>query len=108
MNILEINIENPIKFKEFIKIKDSIKKSNGYDFLIIDFGKHNFKSIEVIQYFKEEFEKLETELRKFKKIAIIHPPEYRNESSEINLYDFFTSKNDAIKWFSKFSQLESH
>ena len=98
MNILEIKLKNPIDFKEFNKIKTSLTKSSDFNFLIIDFDKHNFASIDVIKYFKEEFKKLELELRKFQKIAFIHPPEYSNKSNEPNFYELFTSKNDAIEW----------
>ena len=74
-------------------------QSNQYDFLLINFGNHNFASLEVMKHFKERFKQLETEFRKFQKIAFIHPPEYKNESREPSFYNYFTSKDEAIKWF---------
>ncbi len=42
---------------------------------------------------------LEIQLLKFEKIAVIHPPEYFNESSEPEKYNYFTSRNEAKEWF---------
>lgn len=75
--------------------------AENYSFLIIDSGKHDFVSINIIKYFRDEMQNLEPQLLKFEKIALIHPPKYSNESSNPDLYDYFSSIVDAKKWFLK-------
>jgi hypothetical protein len=99
MNILEITLENPIGYAEIVRLKSEIETGRDYYFLIIDSGKHEFVSLDVIKYFRTQMQTIETELSKFEKIALIHPPEYRNESSEPERYNYFTSKVEAKEWF---------
>ncbi len=99
--ILEIELKNPLGYYEIMSLKSEIMTAKNYNFLIIDIGKHDFASINVIKYFKEQLLIMEPQLLKFEKIALIHPPEYRNESSNPEIYDYFTSKVEAKKWFLK-------
>lgn len=99
MNILEITLENPIGYTEIVRLKSEIKTGKNYIFLIIDTGKHEFISLDVIKYFRKQMQTIETQLFKFEKIALIHPPEYRNESSKPEKYNYFTSRVEAKEWF---------
>lgn len=99
MNILEITLENPIGYTEIVRLKSEIDTGRNYNFLIIDSGKHEFVSLDIIKYFRTQMQTIETQLSKFEKIALIHPPEYRNESSEPEKYNYFTSKVEAKEWF---------
>ncbi|MCJ8292445.1 MAG: hypothetical protein HRT58_21360 [Crocinitomicaceae bacterium] len=99
MKILEITLENPISHTEIIRLKSEIETGRNYHFLLIDTGKHEFISLGVIKYFREQMQSMETHLLTFEKIALIHPPEYRNESSEPERYNYFTSRVEAKEWF---------
>ncbi len=101
MNILEIKLKNPIDYDEIESLKTKLATAKNHDFLIIDTGKHSFVSIIILKYFKEQMLSLEPYLLNFKKIAFIHPPQFRNTSSNQKIYEYFTSKVEAKKWFSK-------
>jgi hypothetical protein len=101
MRVLEINLKNPIGLDEIDDFKNELSKSEDYDFLIIDTGTHGFEAIEVIKYFKDQFVALESRLSTFKKIALIRPTQYKNQSTNPEVYDFFDSKEEAKKWFLK-------
>lgn len=100
-NVLEIIIKNPIGYDEIAYLKSQIMIAKNFSFLIIDTGKHDFVSINIIKHFRAQMQSLEPQLLEFEKIALIHPPEYRNESTNPELYDYFTSIIDAKKWFLK-------
>lgn len=101
MDILEISLENPIGYTEIVHLKSELEAVENCRFLIIDSGKHEFVSLNVIKYFREQMKTLETQLLKFKKIALIHPPEFWNESSDPEKYNYFTSRVKAKAWFSE-------
>ena len=101
MNILEINLKNPINHNVINELKAKLVDSSKFDLLIIDTGKHDFTSIDVIKYFRQQMESLETELLTFKKTALIHPPQYKNKSCNPKKYNYFTSKTNAKKWLFK-------
>ena len=90
MEILEIQIENPIDFEGFQTLKSKVENSIHHNFLLIDFGNHDFKSIAVIKHFKEGLKSIESSLLKYKRIAFIHPPQFRNESTIPNIFNYFT------------------
>lgn len=100
-NILEILISNPIGYNEIEHVKSQILNTENYSFLIIDTGRHDFVSIDIMKYLKDQLQQLESQLKKFKKIALIHPPKYWNESSNPEMYEYFTSIVEAKKWFLK-------
>lgn len=99
MNILEITLENPIGYTEIVRLKSEIETGRNSNFLIIDSGKHEFVSLDIIKYFRTQMQTIAIQLSKFEKIALINPPEYRNESSEPEKYNYFTSKVEAKEWF---------
>ena len=101
MNLLEINLEKPIGHDEVIRLRSELISAKRHDFLIIDTGVHDFLSLKVIKHLRDQLSDLEPCLTKFKKIALIHLPQYKNESSSPNKYNFFPSKEDAMKWFLK-------
>ena len=101
MNLLEIKLENPIGHDEVIRLRSELISAKRQDFLIIDTGAHDFLSIKVIKHLRDQLFDLEPCLTKFKKIAFIHPPQYFNESNKPVKFNFFTSKEDAIKWLLK-------
>jgi len=98
-NILEISLRNPIGYDEIADLKSQLMIAENYSFLVIDTGKHDFVSINIIKHFREQMQVLEPQLLKFEKIALLHPPEYRNESSNPKMYQYFTSIIEAKKWF---------
>ena len=100
MKILEIHLENPIDFHGFEIIKTQVEKSKHHNYLLINFGKHEFKSISVMKYFRERLKSIEYSLMQFKKIAFIHPPQFMTQSDNPEIFEYFTSKTSAIKWFS--------
>lgn len=99
MNILEITLVNPIGYNEIERLTSEIQTCEKLDYLIIDTGKHDFVSVGVIKYFREQMQTLKTQLLNFKKIALIHPPDYKNKSSEPEIYNYFTSRDEAKDWF---------
>jgi len=103
MNLLEINLEKPIGHDEVIRLRSELISAKRHDFLIIDTGVHDFLSLKVIKHLRDQLSDLEPCLTKFKKIALIHPPQYHNESIDSGTSIFFTSKEDSLKWFLKIS-----
>lgn len=101
MNLLEIKLENPIGHDEVIRLRSELISAKRHDFLIIDTGAHDFLSIKVIKHLRDQLSDLEPCLTKFKKIALIHLPQFINESCNPDKYNFFISKEDATKWFLK-------
>ena len=102
MEILEIELKNPISFNEINRFRIKLlNDENGFDFLIVNTGAHDFESVQVIKYFRDQFELLKDQLSKFKKIALIRPSAYANESTNPEIYNFFDSKEEAEQWFLK-------
>ena len=99
MSILEIKLKNPIGFEAVDQFKLELMKSEHFEFLIIDTGAHDFEAVEVIKYFRDQFDGLEKRLIRFKKIALIRPAQYKNESTDPKKYDFFDSIENAKLWF---------
>jgi hypothetical protein len=98
MNLLEIKLENPIGHDEVIRLRSELISAKRHDFLIIDTGAHDFLSINVIEHLRDQLSDLEPCLMKFKKIALIHLPQYLKECSNPDKYNFFTSKENATEW----------
>ena len=104
MNILEIKLENPIGLDEVIRLRSELIISKRHDCLIIDTGAHDFASIKVMKYLKDQLSDLEPCLTKFKRIAFLHLPPNRNESENPKHYDYFYSREEAINWFENGNQ----
>lgn len=88
MKILEIKLKNPIDFADSKIIETKIRNSKHYHYLLIDFGEHNFKSIGVIKHLREGLKSIEPLLLKFKKIAFVHPSQFKNQSENPDILDF--------------------
>ena len=101
MKLLEIILENPIGHDEIIRLRSELISAKRHDFLIIDTGADDFLSIKVMKHLRDQLDDLEPCLTKFKKIALIHAPQYHDESSSPDKYNFFFSKKDAMKWLLK-------
>ena len=99
MSILEIKLNNPIGFEAIDHFVLELREMEFFDFLTIDTGAHDFESIEAIKYFRDQFGDLEYGLSSFKKIAMIRPAQFANESTNPKTYDFFDSVEEAKKWF---------
>ena len=95
MDIFEINLNNPIDISGFEIIKSEVDNSTDNKYLMIDFGNHEFKSIEALKHFKEKVISIESSLLKFKKIAFIHPPTLKYTSDNPKRFKYFFSKSDA-------------
>jgi hypothetical protein len=100
MNYTEIHVNNPINIKSIDKLMDDIKSCNS-SLLIINIGAHNFESIEVIKELKNRLIQAELTLKRFKKIAIIHPPDFRNTSEDEERYNYFSNNKEAVNWVEK-------
>ncbi len=81
MNYSEVHLKNPINSKNIAKLFDDINNSKS-SHLIINIEAHNFVSIEVIKELKNRLNLEKDILSRFKKIAIIHPPDFRNISDD--------------------------
>jgi len=101
MKLLEIKLESPIGHDEVIRLRSELISAKRYDFLLIDAGEHDSLSLKVSEYLREQLSDLEPCLTKFKKIALIHIPQYENECSSSDTYKLFTSKEEAMKWLFK-------
>lgn len=99
MSILKIKLKNPIGFEAIDQFRLELMEAAHFDFLIIDTGAHDFEAVEVIKYFRDQFEGLEERLSSFKKIALIRPAKYKNVSTDPEKYDFFDSVEEAKQWF---------
>ncbi|MBT8386197.1 MAG: hypothetical protein KJO12_02195 [Ignavibacteria bacterium] len=100
MNYSEVHLKNPINSKSITELFGDIKDCNSTH-LIINIGAHNFESIEVIKELKNKLIQAELTMKRFKKIAIIHPPEFRNKSEDEERYNYFSNNNEAVNWLEK-------
>ena len=96
MEIVKIELENPITDNEVKKMISKIKEITSPKLLLIDFGNHDFESLNALKYCKTELHTVETHLLGFKKIAFVTAPPYTNVDSK-NLR-FFNSLLDAKEW----------
>jgi len=106
-NTLTIHLSNPIDFHVIDDIEKTLSGNPNAQFLIIDTGNHDFASITVMKYFREQMLAFAPLLKRFKKIAIIHPEQYSNISDSPETYDYFTSQETAFQWFSPCAKNES-
>ncbi len=100
MNYSEVHLKNPINSKNIAKLFDDINNSKS-SHLIINIGAHNFECIEVIKELKKRLIQAELTLKRFKKIAIIHPPYFRNKSEDDERYNYFSNNKEAVNWLEK-------
>ncbi len=100
MKILEFDMVAPIGKDEVDRLtKAVIEGVFTYEFLIIDSGTHEFEAISAMKYMKDELLAIKKYLERYKKIGVIHPPQYSNVSDDPEKLQYFTSKEDARNWF---------
>ncbi len=98
--MLEIKLSCPIEYDEVVRLRSELINSKSHEYVIIDIGTSNFASTATSKFFKEQLSDLEPCLTKFKKVALVFNPMDLIETSTPNKFDFFTSKKNAINWFS--------
>ncbi|MTI31111.1 hypothetical protein [Xanthovirga aplysinae] len=94
----KILIKNPIRQIEIDELINNILNNKNPAFLLIDYGDHDFESIKVIKYCREQLLKIESKLMEFQKIAIVAPQPYTHESINPEKIGYFHSKKNAINW----------
>lgn len=98
--MLIIDLINPITHKEVNEMIQKILKTSNPNLLLIDFGNHDFESLEVLKFCKEELKNIESVLLNFKKIAMLTIPPYKSESQDSEKLKYFHSDIKAKKWLS--------
>jgi len=98
--MLKIDLINPISRKEVIKMIEKILKIHYPNSLLIDFGNHDFETLEILKFCKSELKNIEPELLNFNKIAMVTVPPYKNESQDSERLKYFHSERKAIEWLS--------
>ncbi|KAA3622980.1 MAG: hypothetical protein DWQ02_25250 [Bacteroidetes bacterium] len=96
--ILKLALKTPISNEVVNMLITQILNKKDHNFLLINFGDHDFESIAVIKYCREQLETIKQDLLAFEKIAMVHPPDYENESEDNLKLRYFTSEQDAVNW----------
>lgn len=94
----KIQITNPIAP---ISINDAINRIKAIEtpsLLLLDFGKHDFESVEALKYCKSELTRIEATLKKFKKLAFLSIPPYRGETTDSSKLRYFNDEAEAVQW----------
>ncbi|MBX2871581.1 MAG: hypothetical protein KTR30_05760 [Saprospiraceae bacterium] len=94
---LRISLQNPITHKEINKLTQRISAATGQSRLLIDFGEHEFASIAVLRYCKNELHRMADKLEQFDKISFIVPKPFQGVNQEQLRY--FQEEVEAQKWF---------
>jgi hypothetical protein len=97
MHYKEIHIKSPITTKSVDQLIDEIKACNT-SLLILNFGEHNFESVEVMKEMKSGLTDEIKSQSHIRKIAFLIPPGFMNESTDENLYRYFSKKAEAVEW----------
>jgi len=97
MYYTEIHFKNPINFISVDQLMDEIKSCIS-SLLIINIGEHNFESIEIIKELKNKLSLEKDTLSRFRRIALLHPPDFKNKSDDEERYNFSSNKKAAIDW----------
>lgn len=96
--MLRIDLKNPTTHKEVTKMIQQILKISHPNILLINFGNHNFESLEVLKFCKKELSNIEPVLLKFNKIAFLTVPPYKSESQDTERLRYFHSEAKAKEW----------
>lgn len=91
-----VRLTNPISKTEIDEMIRRISSCDRINTLLINFGKHDFQTLEVLKYCKLELLKIENQLLEIKKIAFVTPPLFINDS--INNLSWFHSEKKAMEW----------
>lgn len=95
---MKIQLGNPITHDVVKKMIHEILDISCPDLLLIDFGNHDFESLAVLKFCKEELKKIEPTLLQFNKIAMLTVPPYQGESPDPEKLRYFYSEMGAIEW----------
>lgn len=71
-SIHEIILINPINSQRIITALETIEHDNS-DYLLIDSGAHDFASISAMKFLRDRLTGIAILLRRYQKIALIHP-----------------------------------
>jgi len=96
--MIKIDLQNPITCKEVNKMIQQILKISNPNLLMIDFGDHQFESIEVLKFCKKELSNIESVLSSFNKIAFLTIPPYKSESQDSEKLKYFHFEEKAKEW----------
>jgi len=96
--MLKIKLTNPITEVEVNSMIENIIKTQYSNLLLIDFGNHNFESLETLKLCKERLMFIEKELLVFSKIAMVTVPPYKNASKNSDVLKFFYTEKEAEEW----------
>ena len=96
--MVRINLKNPIDHNAVNGMIQQILEIPQPGLLLIDFGNHNFESIEVLKYCKVQLNSIQSPLLKFRRIAFLTIPPYANDSPDSKQLKYFHSEEDAEEW----------
>ncbi len=97
---MKIQLDNPITHEVVKKMIHEILAISCPDLLLLDFGNHDFESLAVLKFCKEELKNIEPTLRQFNKIAMLSVPPYQGERLATDKLKYFHSEIEANHWLS--------
>ncbi len=96
--IHEIILQNPITSEGIDDALESMRRDTSAC-LLLDTGKHQFRSIADLKYLREALDASYARyLSRYTKIAFLHPEGYSNVSTDPTKYQYFSHRDDAISW----------
>jgi len=98
--MLKIRLKNPITEEEISTMIRRIVGDLKPNVLLIDFGAHDFESLAVLRFCKDELKKIEPNLLQFRKIAMLSVPPYQGEPLLTDRLKYFHSEKKAMNWLS--------
>lgn len=98
--ICEIILQNPIT-REGIDTALAGMQRDTSDCLLLDTGKHQFRSLSDLKYLREALDANRLRLTRYTKIAFLHPEGYSNISANPAHYQYFSQRVDAIAWLTQ-------
>lgn len=96
MEISKLYLKNPITHEVVDELILGILEVEKPALLLLNFGDHNFESLEVLKYCKEKMLQNEATFKRFEKIAMVSVPPYRNPDKDQMRY--FHSEQEAEEW----------
>ena len=98
MNIVyEVILQSPITRERIDSALRNIRLDTS-DCLLLDTGDHQFRSLADLKYFRDALDTHATWLSRYTKIALLHPVEYSNTSTNPAKYQYFSDRSDAVTW----------
>lgn len=94
---LSITLKNPITHAEVDRLVQIITHTKDRLFLLVNFGQHEFTSLAVLRYCKEELSRVADIVEQFHKIAFVSAPAYHGIDQDQLRY--FHEERWAYDWF---------